>query len=130
MAQTEKIERWRYPRFFTENINDERGVIGAEDAKHAAQVLRMRAGDCAVLCDGRGTDYLAELESADRDECVFRVLEKAPNEAEPTVYLRLFQALPKVRRERNRAVFLKALRFPPRPEANGKKGGALQPHSA
>ncbi len=95
MAQTEKIERWRYPRFFTENINDEQGVIGAEDAKHAAQVLRMRAGDCAVLCDGRGTDYLAELESADRDECVFRVLEKAPNEAEPSVYLRLFQALPK-----------------------------------
>ena len=95
MSETEIIERWRYPRFFTENINDEQGVIGAEDAKHAVQVLRMRAGDCAVLCDGRGTDYLARLESADREACVFSVLEKAPNEAEPSVYLRLFQAMPK-----------------------------------
>lgn len=95
MAGTEKIERWRFPRFFTENISETQGVIGSEDAKHAVQVLRMRAGDFAVLCDGHGTDYLAQLETADKDCCTFTVLEKTANEAEPSVYLRLFQAMPK-----------------------------------
>lgn len=90
-----KTERWRFPRFFTENISDETAVVSGEDAKHIAVVLRMRAGENAVLCDGRGTDYLAELISADKDCCTFRVLEKSANEAEPSIHLRLFQAMPK-----------------------------------
>lgn len=91
----ENIERWRYPRFFTEDIEGDTAFIEGEDAKHAAQVLRMRAGDLAVLCDGRGTDYLSRLESADRERCRFGVLESSPNAAEPNIRLRLFQAMPK-----------------------------------
>lgn len=90
----EKIERWRYPRFFTENVSETAAVLSAEDSKHVSQVLRMRPGDIAVICDGKGTDYLGELESAD-GECVFSILESSPNEAEPSVHLRLFQAMPK-----------------------------------
>lgn len=86
-------ERWNYPRFFTENI-DETAVVSGEDAKHISQVLRMRAGDHAVLCDGRGTDYLCKLCHAGA-ECVFDVLESAKNLAEPSIYVRLFQAMPK-----------------------------------
>lgn len=89
------MERWRYPRFFTDNISDETAVISGEDVKHITSVLRMRKGDIAVLCDGRRTDYLAELESAESGCCVFRVLEKSENKAEPNIYLRLFQAMPK-----------------------------------
>ncbi len=97
MSQTElelKMERWRYPRFFTENISDTVAVLSGEDAKHASQVLRMREGDYAVICDGKGTDYLGQLASAG-SECVFDLLENSKNEAEPTVHLRLFQAMPK-----------------------------------
>lgn len=90
-----KMERWRYPRFFTENITDDTAVVGGEDARHISVVLRMRAGDIAVLCDGRGTDYLAELEESGAEGCVFRVLEKSANRAEPSIRLRLFQAMPK-----------------------------------
>lgn len=90
----EKMERWRYPRFFTENISDTSAVLNAEDSRHVAQVLRMRPGDIAVICDGKGTDYLGELESA-AGECVFNIIESSPNEAEPAVRLRLFQAMPK-----------------------------------
>lgn len=90
----EKIERWRYPRFFTENISDSCAVLGEEDSKHVTRVLRMRAGDIAVICDGRGTDYLAKLQSS-AGECVFDIIERSPNEAEPSVSLRLFQAMPK-----------------------------------
>lgn len=90
-----KTERWRYPRFFTENISDRDAVVDGEDAKHISVVLRMRAGDYAVLCDGRGTDYLARLAAAGKDLCSFEVLEKTPNLAEPDIHLRLFQAMPK-----------------------------------
>ena len=88
------MERWRYPRFFTENISEEAAVVSGEDVKHITSVLRMRKGDMAVLCDGKRNDYLAELETVGGD-CTFRVLEKSVNEAEPNIRLRLFQAMPK-----------------------------------
>lgn len=89
-----KTERWRYPRFFTENISDTTAVLSGDDAKHAVQVLRMKTGEYAVICDGKGTDHLAQLQHAG-GECVFDILESSPNEAEPTVHVRLFQAMPK-----------------------------------
>ncbi len=95
MSKELKMERWRYPRFFTENISENAAVLEGEDAKHAAAVLRMRAGDIAVLCDGRKTDYLAEAEETSPDRCTFKILEKSPNQAEPSIHLRLFQAMPK-----------------------------------
>ncbi len=88
-------ERWRYPRFFTDNISDENAVVSGEDVKHITSVLRMRKGGPAVLCDGHRTDYLAELDEVTGEYCTFRVLEKSINKAEPSVYLRLFQAMPK-----------------------------------
>lgn len=89
-----KMERWRYPRFFTGNISDGFAVVSAEDSAHITKVLRMRRGDYAVICDGRGTDYLASL-SETEGQCVFSLLEKSENQAEPSVHLRLFQAMPK-----------------------------------
>ena len=80
-----KMERWRYPRFFTENISDTAAVLDREDSKHVSQVLRMRPGEFAVICDGKGTDYLGRLESAE-GECVFEILEKSPNQAEPSCF--------------------------------------------
>ncbi|MBE6902692.1 MAG: 16S rRNA (uracil(1498)-N(3))-methyltransferase [Ruminococcaceae bacterium] len=95
MSEAElKMERWRFPRFFTENISETTAVLSGEDSKHAVQVLRMREGDHAVICDGKGMDYLAVLEHSGA-ECVFRVLESSHNEAEPDVRVRLFQAMPK-----------------------------------
>lgn len=91
---TEKIERWRYPRFFTENIT-ENAVITGDDAKHIAMVLRMKIGDKAILCDNSENDYLCEIISADKERVDFNVLGKQKNEAEPSVKIRLFQCVPK-----------------------------------
>lgn len=90
-----KQERWRYPRFFTENISEELAVVSGEDVRHISSVLRMRAGDIAVLCDGRGTDYLAELMTVSGTCCEFKILERSKNPAEPNIRVRLFQAMPK-----------------------------------
>lgn len=91
---SDKIERWRYPRFFTENISDT-AVVNGDDAKHISTVLRMKVGDKAVLCDNSENDYLCEIMSAQKEQVVFSVLDKQKNEAEPTVKLRLFQCIPK-----------------------------------
>lgn len=90
-----KMERWRYPRFFTENISDDTAVVSGEDAEHIGRVLRMRAGDIAVLCDGHRRDYLARLQELTKETCVFEILESSENLAEPSIHLRLFQAMPK-----------------------------------
>lgn len=90
----ENIERWRYPRFFTENIGETALIIG-DDAKHITAVLRMKSGEKAVLCDKNGTDYLAELISGGKDFAQFKVLNSQKNEAEPNVSIRLFQCVPK-----------------------------------
>lgn len=95
MGNELKMERWRYPRFFTEDISEDTAVLEGENAKHAVTVLRMRAGDIAVLCDGRKTDYLARVAQATPECCVLNILEKSPNQAEPSIHLRLFQAMPK-----------------------------------
>ncbi|MDE6727708.1 MAG: 16S rRNA (uracil(1498)-N(3))-methyltransferase, partial [Oscillospiraceae bacterium] len=89
------LERWRYPRFFTENIAETTAVVSGEDVRHITSVLRMRAGDIAVLCDGHGTDFLAELSDVEENCCEFKVLESSPNLAEPNIRVRLFQAMPK-----------------------------------
>lgn len=90
-----KQERWRYPRFFTENISEDCAVISGDDVKHITSVLRMRTGEFAVLCDGNGTDFLAELSTSEGGCCEFKILERSPNLAEPNIHVRLFQAMPK-----------------------------------
>lgn len=42
----EELEKWRYPRFFSDTIDENDRIIymNDEDSKHIAQVLRMRKG--------------------------------------------------------------------------------------
>jgi 16S rRNA (uracil1498-N3)-methyltransferase len=96
MNMINNTELWRYPRFFT----DSNMSLSDEDLRHAKQVLRMKRGDKAILCDGNGTDYLCEY-TADSGRgdpgapAEFRIIESMPNQAEPSIALRLFQCLPK-----------------------------------
>lgn len=48
-----------------------------EDSKHIAQVLRMRKGDKAIICDKNGHDYLCELSSLENKNAIeFGILDK------------------------------------------------------
>ncbi len=89
------IERWRLPRFFSDNISDNEIFVGKEDSKHLSSVLRMRVGDKAVICDGKGTDYLCSLAECGADTSRFIINESRANAAEPSVEVTLYQALPK-----------------------------------
>ena len=91
---SENIERWRYPRFFAPCCGGEAVVSGA-DAMHMTCVLRMKPGDLAIVCNGEGMDMLCRVSSAERDCVRLTVLDSRPNEAEPDIYVRLFQCIPK-----------------------------------
>lgn len=94
---SEEMERWRYPRFFSDNINTDSDtiVVNEEDAKHITSVLRMKKGDKAIICDKNRTDYLCELISGDKNYAEFKITEKRTNTAEPDVEITLYQAVPK-----------------------------------
>ena len=91
---SEMIERWRYPRFFCGNIG-KTVIITGGDAAHITRVLRMRAGDLAIVCDCAGNDLLCRITAAAESAVELEILERKPSEGEPTVALRLFQCLPK-----------------------------------
>lgn len=94
----EELEKWRYPRFFSDTIDEDGKKIymNDEDSRHIVQVLRMRAGDKAIICDKNGHDYLSELSSAENKNSVeFSIIDKKDNSAEPDVEITLYQAVPK-----------------------------------
>lgn len=59
------------------------------------RVLRMKQKDQCVFLDNSGFEFLSEITSLDKKEVTATVLEKRKNLAEPTLFLTLYQALPK-----------------------------------
>lgn len=90
----EKNERWRFPRFFAENDGANAYITG-QDAKHLFCVMRMRKGDLAVICDGKGKDFLAEIVFCNEKNALLKILESRKNNAESSINVTLFQCLPK-----------------------------------
>ena len=91
MDLIDNIERWRYPRFFTDKIGDGSAFLSEEDFHHASKVLRLKDGDKLIVCDGRGTEYLCRYS----DNRQTSIVDCQPSSAEPNLRLRLFQCLPK-----------------------------------
>ena len=83
-------------RFFIAGTNfpNGRAIIRGRDADHI-RVLRLRAGDDIVICDGAGRDYKCRLVQTLEHEAVAEVIEVVPCKAEPTVRTTVFAGLPK-----------------------------------
>lgn len=90
----DKDKRWRYPRFFG-TVDGDRAAVYGEDAKHISSVLRMKAGELLVLCDGEKNDFLCKIVSAEKELAQLEILEQRKNKAEPDVRITLYQCLPK-----------------------------------
>jgi len=84
-------------RFFVERgaIADTTARITGEDVKHISRVLRMRAGEELMLCDGEGGEYLAAIESFEEDAVRVRILDVFRSAAEAPYNITLIQSLPK-----------------------------------
>ncbi len=83
------------PRFFTETIDEKKGSILGDDAKHIAKVLRMKVGERLVACDTKGKDYDCIIEALDDKQVDLSVERVYPSETEPSVVVTLYQAMPK-----------------------------------
>ena len=82
-------------RFLVENLNAQDGVctIKGPEARHMTRVLRMVPGDRFVLMDGKGSRFLASIEST-TSQGVRVILEKAlPKPTPSPVTITLCQAL-------------------------------------
>jgi 16S rRNA (uracil1498-N3)-methyltransferase len=78
-------------RFFVDEVRSGKAQIAGEDARHLTRVLRVEAGQRYEISDNRNV-YLAEIETAHKENVVFRTLEKLPA-ALPTARFELYAAL-------------------------------------
>jgi len=82
--------------FKPENKNGMYITICGNMAHHMFNVLRLRIGASAILCDGRGNDYSAVLaETIDSKTLIFRIINVSTCNAEPCIPITLYQGLPK-----------------------------------
>lgn len=85
------------PRFFCDAIAGGKAVITGEDAAHIARSLRMQPGERLTLSDGQGTDFDCVLDLVTPQEVFLTVLESYPACTEPSVYVRLYMAMPRLK---------------------------------
>jgi 16S rRNA (uracil1498-N3)-methyltransferase len=64
-------------RFFVNEVRSGKAQLNGEDARHLTRVLRVETGQRYEISDNRQV-YLAEIESAHKENVVFRTLEKLP----------------------------------------------------
>jgi len=83
------------PRFFISSLAGNEIALTGEDAFHIAKTLRMKAGEALTLCDGAGSDYACVITRVDPAQVVVRVEAVRPTTGEPSLFLTLYQALPK-----------------------------------
>lgn len=83
------------PRFFLPHPPGQTVTVTGADALHMGRSLRMAVGDPLTLCGPDGTEYQCIIDSMGPGSVTASVLSSAPSRAEPSVGLRLYQALPK-----------------------------------
>jgi 16S rRNA (uracil1498-N3)-methyltransferase len=66
--------------------------LSEEEARHLAQVLRLRAGDEVAVFDGAGREFRARVEAIARDGALVRLIEACAAAPEPAVRVTLGQA--------------------------------------
>lgn len=81
-------------RFFVDarELLGDRITLSGENAQHA-KVLRLKAGEEVLICDGRGSECLCRVE--DGREGVFSVVQRHESTSEASVQVSVYMALPK-----------------------------------
>jgi len=82
--------------FYIEGIGSvgQTAKLLSEEAKHAAQVLRMLSGEEAYVVDEGGKRFLAEMQEVSKSACTVLLKEELPDNEAP-VRITLYQGLPK-----------------------------------
>jgi 16S rRNA (uracil1498-N3)-methyltransferase len=78
-----------------EQKDQERITITGQDVHHIKNVMRFRAGDQVICCDGRGLDYLVEITEITKEKVVCLIRETFPSRGEPRTKVTIAQSLPR-----------------------------------
>ena len=78
-------------RFFVNEVRNGKAQIEGEEARHLSRVLRVEAGQRYEISDNRNV-YFAEIETAHKENVIFRTLEKLPAPS-PSARFELYAAL-------------------------------------
>lgn len=83
-------------RFFVSlaEMSGERITLTGENAQHA-KVLRLKAGEQVLLCDGEGCEALCVVEEMDGKTLTVSVLSRRKSTTEPAVRVSVYMAFPK-----------------------------------
>ena len=83
------------PRFLADTIDAHArtGRLGADEARHLSQVLRLGIGDEVAVFDGAGREYRARVERVARDGADVRLIAEVDAAPEPAVRVTLAQAV-------------------------------------
>ncbi|MBC5624765.1 16S rRNA (uracil(1498)-N(3))-methyltransferase [Clostridium sp. NSJ-49] len=84
-------------KFFTakELINENVGKIIGDDVKHIMKVLRLTSGEEVVLNNCEGTEYLATINSVNKQEVTLNIIKTIEGSNESDIKITLYQGLPK-----------------------------------
>ena len=77
-----------------EELEGQELVLTGENAQHA-KVLRLKAGEQVLVCDGEGHECLCQVLSLDAGELEVSVLERRVSETEAAVRVSVYMAFPK-----------------------------------
>ena len=67
-------------RFFYVPDAEKLTELPAEEANHAIKVLRLKEGDELMLMDGKGSFYRAEVTLVSNHHCMYRIVERHPQQ--------------------------------------------------
>lgn len=83
-------------RFFVnpEELTLDRILLTGENAQHA-KVLRLKAGEEVLLCDGEGRECLCQVEQMDGKSLTVSILSRRESVTEPAVRVSIYMAFPK-----------------------------------
>ena len=69
-------------------------TLTGENAQHA-KVLRLKAGETVLVCDGQGMEWVCEVTEVASGQVDLRVLEERASRTEPAVQVSVYMAFPK-----------------------------------
>ena len=83
-------------RFFVSagELQQKHSVLTGENAQHA-KVLRLKAGEQVLLCDGEGNEAVCAVADFGKDFCQVEVLERRASASEAAVRVSVYMAFPK-----------------------------------
>ncbi len=77
------------------NLKSEHVTLTDNLAHRLLRVLRMKVGDQVLLCDPRGSEWVAEIVGREANAVKLRLIERYFSQHEPSIYVTLFQGVPK-----------------------------------